>query len=351
MNCGIVTVYNSENCGSFLQAFALSKAIESMGHNAVFVRQAFSDHSASKRNYFKLIVKTALRGNIAAISRLKLRRAAFKKAVGKLKVVNNSAGLDYCILGSDVIWDLTVPFFRNHHSFFWGTQFENAKIVSYAASLGFAREDELAANSFVEDALCGMQSISVRDTKTKQLLENYADKPISLVCDPTYLIERRDYETIASDFEMTKFVFLYCYGNLDASHCEAIKRFAKAKGLKTVTYGNFNSWCDVSLPYDPLQFLAIYDKADYIITNTFHGTVFSTIYEKRFAVIKNEKNKIIDVLAKCGLSDKMTQEADDVSNIMNSEYNYEKVRENIKEYKERSLQYLKDALSGGVVSE
>ena len=185
MKCGIVTVYNSENCGSFLQAFALSKAIEKTGHEAVFVRQNFSDHSASRKNYLKLIIKSTLKGRFANAKRLAERRSLFRQACERLKIVERSEYPHCCILGSDVIWDFTDPFFKNHRSFFWGTQFKNAKVISYAPSVGFAKKENFENSDFVGEALKKMNSVSVRDNTSKQILKDYCSKEIQVVCDPT----------------------------------------------------------------------------------------------------------------------------------------------------------------------
>lgn len=70
MKCGIVTVYNSENCGSYLQGYALSRVLENNGHQPFFVLQNFSERSASRKNYLKKLAKTVLRGNLAGAKRL-----------------------------------------------------------------------------------------------------------------------------------------------------------------------------------------------------------------------------------------------------------------------------------------
>lgn len=345
MKCGIVTVYNSENCGSYLQAYALSKVLKNNGHQAVFIRQNFGDHSASRRKYYTRLAKTVLRGNLAGAKSLSARRKVFRQAIDQyLPVVKNAEGLDCCILGSDVIWDVSEGLFRNHYPFFWGTQFRPVKVISYAPSVGFAKEENLEKMNFIRDALENMAAVSVRDVTSQKLLQPYCDKDIHLVCDPTYLIDRADYEAIAKPTELEKFMFLYCYGELAPADRAAIQEIAKQEGLKTVTFGNFNSWCDVCLPYDPLLFLSLYAKADYIITNTFHGTVFSTIYEKRFAVVKNDKQKILNVLKLCGLSDKMTQTAADYTVILRSNFDYETTRQNILQERTNSLHYLCEAL-------
>lgn len=344
MKCGIVTVYNSENCGSYLQGYAMAKFLQKNGHEAVFIRQDFSDHSASRKNYLTKLTKTLLRGNITGAKLLIKRRALFRQAIDQhLQVVEDAEGLDCCLLGSDVIWDVTGGLFRNHHPFFWGTQFPT-KVISYAASIGFSKKEDLEKMDFIRSSLENMAAVSVRDEASQQLLQPYCDKEIRLVCDPTYLVGREDYDEIAKPTELNKLMFLYYYGDLPAADREALQAIAKAEGLKIVTFGSYNAWCDISLPYDPLLFLSIYDKADYIITNTFHGTVFSTIYEKRFAVVNNDKQKVLNVLKMCGLSDKMTKTAADYDAILHGTFDYEMARQNIARERKNSLAYLNKAL-------
>ncbi len=347
MKCGIVTVYNSENCGSFLQAYALSRALQKLGHESVFIRQQFGGHSASKRNFLIKLIKTVLKGNIPGAKRLVARRAAFRRATDSfLTVVDEKTALDAYFLGSDVIWDVTVPLFRNHYPFFFGTQFQNGRVISYAPAVGFAKAEDIKNCDFIAGALKEMKAVSVRDKTSKALVQPYCDKEIEVVCDPTYLLDRSDYEQIAKPVDLKDFLFLYAYGKMPADYKEAIRAFAKKKGLKIVTFGNLNPWCDVSLPYDPLTFLSIYAQAEYILTNTFHGTVFATIYEKRFAVLKNDKPKILDLLDTCGMADKMTGKAADVETVLESEFRYDVTRANIAKEREHAMQYLNQALKG-----
>lgn len=346
MKYGIVTVYRSENCGTFLQAFALSTALNQQGYSSALVSHRFGDHSASKRNYIKLILKCLLKGRVRAARKLTERRRNFSQAVRQLDFVEHSEKLNCYILGSDVIWDITSSYFRNHFCFFWGTQFKDSRVISYAPSVGFAKEAHFENATYVRDALKNMTAVSVRDQTSKHLLEKYCDKEIEVVCDPTYLIDRSTYDSIAHPIQLKKFIFLYCYNNLSIEEQYVIQSIAAQENLKTVTFGNFNSWCDIQLAYDPLVFLSIYDKADYIITNTFHGTVFATIYEKRFAVINNDKPKILDVLEMCAMSHKMTKTAEDISMILHSDFDYVTTRQNILREREKSMAYLKRVLEG-----
>lgn len=324
----------------------MAKFLQKNGHEAVFIRQNFGDHSASRRNYLIRLAKMVLRRKFMGAKLMVKRRKLFRQAIAQhLQVAKNANGLDYCLLGSDVIWDVTGGLFRNHHPFFWGTQFPT-KVISYAASIGFSKKEDLEKMNFIRSSLENMEAVSVRDEVSQTLLQPYCDKEIRLVCDPTYLIGREDYDKIAKPTELNKFIFLYCYGNLPAADREALQAIAKAEGLRIVTFGRDNAWCDLNLPYDPLLFLSVYNKADYIITNTFHGTVFSTIYEKRFAVVNNDKQKVLNVLKMCGLSDKMTLTAADYATILHGNFDYEKARQNIARERTNSLDYLSKALGG-----
>lgn len=343
---GIVTVYGSENCGSFLQAYALTSSIEQLQAESVCIQYKFSDNQSSLKKFGTTSFKTIIRGNFAALCKIIQKRKYFKRAIRTLKIEPINTPIDFCILGSDTIWDISNSFFHNHQDFFWGTQFENAKIISYAPSVGFSKKEDVEKCDFIRDALSNMSAVSVRDQNSRELLQPYCDKEIQIVCDPTYLLDRADYDSIAKPTELNNFLFLYYYGKMSSDYREAIQTFAKKNGLKTVTFGSVNSWCDISLAYDPLLFLSIYDKADCIITNTFHGTVFATIYEKRFAVIKNDKPKILDVLEMCGMSDKMTRTTDDISAILHSDFDYVVTRQNILREREKGLQYLKKAIEG-----
>lgn len=345
MKCGIVTVYNSINCGSFLQAYALACAVKKMGSEAVMIHQCFKGHSSTLKRHLRRTAKTILTGKFSETIELQKRRANFKKAWKKhLEITKSPETVDCFVLGSDVIWDASSAYFGGNHSFFMGMQFEEGSVISYAPSVGFSTEKDIEKAGYFKEALSNMSSVSVRDKHSLELLTPYCDKDIELVCDPTYLIDTQDYKKISKPITLDNFLFIYCFGAVPSDYASQIKNFAKERGLKTVTFGTVNSWCDVQLPYDPLTFTSLYEKADYIITNTFHGTVFSTIYEKNFAVIKNDAPKIVDVLDKLNLSDKMANGSESVSAILDSDFHYDTVGQAVAEEREKSLGYLKRAI-------
>lgn len=340
MAVGIITIYKSVNCGSYLQAYALAKALEKLEMEGKFIEYKFSDHVSAKPQMLKSIFKMLLKGDFKGIRLLLDRIASFNRSVEILDVIKPQENIDCCIIGSDTLWDVSREIFYKNYSFFWGMDLKNTKVISYAPSVGFAKEKDIERCSFIQEALQKMHAVGVRDNISKSLLQPYCDKEIRVLCDPTYLIERDDYDAIALKTDLKDFLFIYYYGKMPADYKESIKRFAKEKNLKTIVFGNTNQWCDISLAYDPFLFLSLYAKADYIITNTFHGTVFATIYEKRFAVTKNDKPKIIDVLDMCGLSDKMADSAENIQDILSSDFDYNVVRSNILKERKKGFNFL-----------
>ncbi len=344
MKIGIVTVYNSMNCGSFLQAYALASTLEQEGHEAVCVHHSFPDHSAYFPRYCKNVLAAALRGRFSAAKRLTQRRKAFHQAVRLLRVEKNPRDVSCYLLGSDTVWDLSYPFFRNHRDFFWGCAFEDARVISYAPSMGYTRQEHMDV-PFVTAALKRMSAVSVRDQYAKALLQPHCDAPIQLVSDPTILLTRADFNKIAKPTELENFLFLYHYGKVSQPYQTAIRSYARERGLQIVAMGDANPWCDVNVPYDPLLFLSLFDKAESVVTNTFHGTVFSNIYEKKFTVIHNEKPKILDFLVLCQMSDKMTQTPEDLSKILQSAFRYEITREVLAQERAKGIAYLTKGLN------
>lgn len=346
MKCAIVTVYNSENSGSYLQAYALGEKIKQLGHTAVFVRQNFSDHGTSYIQYIKKIGRGICKCKISSIKLINTRRKAFKTAVSKFTLENPNKSIDNYILGSDTIWDISIKYFRNHRSFFWGTDFIGTKVISYAASLGFANADIIKNCDIVPQALNNIASISVRENSAREILQPYTEKKIEVVCDPTLLLQREEYEALAPQNNYKNCIFIYSYGKMPVEYAEEIQRFARTEGLKTIILGTGNEWCDFSLAYDPFLFLGIMKNAKYVITNTFHGTVFSHILEKKFAVIDCGKSKVTDFLIKHGTTDKSFRNAADIETILKSQYDYESINAIIQEERNAGTSFLKAAIEG-----
>ena len=143
MNVCIVTVYNSENCGSFWQAYALGKYIEMMGHNVTYLKRSCIGTSHDIRKTIEFSVKAIVKGRIGRVRRYIRTYRSFEKAIQNFPVREDiESDVDYVIYGSDTIWELSDSYFYRKRNIYWGnTAPKGVKKISYAPSIANTMEN------------------------------------------------------------------------------------------------------------------------------------------------------------------------------------------------------------------
>lgn len=201
---------------------------------------------------------------------------------------------DIFIAGSDQIWNpnwckdaYCLNFVPEH----------NGKIA-YSASIGKIA----VSNEFLErisSFINRFDYVSVRETSAKKLLSPYVAKDIKVVSDPTLLLTREEWGKTAVTVPITEpYIFVYLLGE-NPKHRRMIKAFAKQTGLKIVSIPHMmfrycradENFGDYEL-YDvgPAEFLGLINGAEAVVTDSFHGCVFSIIFEKSFCALKRHKD-------------------------------------------------------------
>ena len=110
--------------------------------------------------------------------------------------------------------------------------------------------------------------------------------------------------------------------------------------------GGSQFWCDLYIPASPMRMLDYFHYADYVVTDTFHGSIFSVINRKQFAVISRKTNaaKLQSLLEDLSLSDRMICKMEDLEHVLTSEIAYEQVDEILEKERYRTREYLKQCL-------
>ncbi len=301
----IVTVYNSENCGSFLQAYALKVALERCGCEAAFYKRDTQGTSHAFWPHVKLALKRLLHGQKKAVKFTMEPWRAFDRAVKKLPVYNEKSAFykeaGTVVLGSDTIWNFMDSYFANKSDVFLGTVFGGKRILTYAASA--ANTDQATFDKVVKyrGGMGHIARLLVRDEHTRDLVEAQTGQKAELVCDPTFLIDRNDYlKLIPNTTTDFRYILLYYFGEIEASLQAGIQEYAAAHGLKIVSLLKDRAWCDYSIPADPMSMLQYFNSASAVVTNTFHGCAFSMIFERPFAAHDVGKIKVRDLLTSLG---------------------------------------------------
>ena len=164
MKIGIVTVYYTENCGSVLQATELSNKLKKMGHEVYFIstRNKYSGHSKQR------LIKSCLK-NLIKFRDIKPVIKKYKDYDYYIHSQFNSINLkdisqlDYIIIGSDTVWDITSKYFNKSKKIFWMTATPQIPIITYAASIANSGYDQLNSLPYVRTAIDSYRAVSVRD--------------------------------------------------------------------------------------------------------------------------------------------------------------------------------------------
>lgn len=147
---------------------------------------------------------------------------------------------------------------------------------------------------------------------------------------------------------MQDYIIVYGYKDrITEEEAKEINRFAEKEGKRVITIGQKQRLEWEHIQPSPFEVLAYFQHADYIITDTFHGSVFSIKYGKKFATIIREANvqKLTDLLERFSLCDRIVTKIQDLESVLKKEIDVASVQEKIKKEVEKSMQYLEKSIN------
>lgn len=353
MKIGILTFHDGINHGGFYQAYFLQQYLLSIGQNVEIINYKNDLHWLNEYKAF-LITKNPSRlvRNIIKIINFridqKLLKAWPRRLITKPECLKNiTKRYNYIIVGSDVIWDYEFKFTGNDPVYFGYYLYPTHGLISYAASMG---RSSCRPPEYVINGLKKFNKISVRDDNTKEIVERYTGIDAIKVVDPTLLLnlgELRIGNKMNSKFkEIGDYILLYAYYFPDSWKI-AIQEFANKYDLAIVVIGypqNIKSINKIHI--GPVAWLEAFQFAKYIVTSTFHGTIFSILTNKPFVTIANSAidNKAGTLLRDFGLENRYLDTGfnefyffDDLNSLEIME-KLEKYRLNAKHYLAMALQ-------------
>lgn len=345
MRIGIITVYDSANFGSYLQAYALRTILNEMGHDVAFIK--IRDRKKLKKLFLPRTINISK--YIFNYKKLNL----FLREIDKFEEIDitnvNKDTFDMVIIGSDECWNVNSLTFQN--KYFYGINVPCDRVISYAISCGNADEEIMKKYPQLIEGINNLERVFIRDESTKEIIEKITHKKTTFTCDPTFLI---DINKMSLNYELNdigEYILIYSYG-FSKKIIKYIKELARELNVKIVSAGLFNSWCDLNINCKPLEFSAIIKGAKFVITSTFHGCIFSVLNRKQCVVIKGS-HKVNDVLSRLGLDktilfDEKTGTYKEFRNILSSEQNFNKAYENILDMRNKSINLLKSQIQGEV---
>ncbi|MCB1811265.1 MAG: polysaccharide pyruvyl transferase family protein [Candidatus Competibacteraceae bacterium] len=295
--CLIVTLCKSPNYGAYLQAFALKEVLTSYGYKVSFLD--VYDRENNKKRY-KFLFR-GWRRNPASILFNFRKFFAFRYAEKKLVIVSRSdiSNFKVAFIGSDEIWSVTNGTFNCAPEFF-GLNLKNMWKFSYAPSVGNSGVENMVFFPEYMNGIRAIDLLSVRDTESLEVAK-YAisHNDVSLVLDPTFL---HDFSKQEEMINVGKpYLLVYTYG-FDEVVVKEVRDYALSNNLAIISAGFYHSWVDKNLPCTPFEFLSLVKDAECVITDTFHGSIFSIKYRKNFISYSHHKKKVKHLLESLGLS-------------------------------------------------
>ena len=310
MRTGILTFHAAHNYGAMLQAYALNSTLQNMGHDSHIVH--YCTRQKAKALY-PLKVSSSWRALLLGMQSLmptggtiRRRFSRFRDFLSSHQVLSDKRyysfrgiqddppGYDAFLCGSDQIWN---PHFGMDPTYFLRfLDTSSVKRIAYAASIGVELIPDDAAD-LLGRWISDIPDVSVREERGQWLIKELTGRDVPVVLDPTLLLSASEWERLAKPCESVQTPYLLVYGMVQDQLLLDIVEFVRDRlNLPVVSIqanpyiGNWIQSADVVVhDAGPLEYLWLFANAAFVCTNSFHGTAFSTIFQKPFAVARRKE--------------------------------------------------------------
>ncbi len=354
MRIGIVTYWKTyDNYGTVLQYYALQTYLQKMGHEPYLIRDDF--RGAVKSEVSRLL----RRGELFLLLKKGIRRIWGKKINDKRhfedfrnkyfyfsdhvyhsyqQIYQTPPLADVYVVGSDQPWNFygqDLARIKNRmYYYFLDFGSKDIKRISCAVSFGFPKIDPVHRET-MQKLLKKFNFVSVREKFGVDLCKSLGYDDAVLQRDPTFFLSKSDYQRLQqNEIEDTRpFILLYLLDNTTDFSIYKLKTWGRQNNL-AVKYVRGNSWMKKKTFYRSIyatvpQFLELINKATYIFTNSYHGTIFSIIYGKKFCYINQSGNfagqntRLIELLNYLNLQERQLK---DDFNVVKQKIDYERIK-------------------------
>ena len=379
MKVGILTILNVNNYGAELQCCALYRKLQQLGYDAEVINYLFGIHpehvfDGEKRTVpipLKQLIKVKLLPVVQNMfcmfhqKNKRLRNKRFDEFHAKYNHLTSTVypsvkslyeakfNYDVLCIGSDQVWNYMKGY--SLEPFFACFDKNNMKKITYASSIGLSSLSVEAEQVFKKE-LANFAYISVREQQASEILEKLLNRKIDVVLDPTLILNKQEWIEVAKYDMCPKEKYLLVY-IVTIKPCDYVltlaRHIAKQRNLKIVricrdAYPE-HSGSDVEeiLTAGPSDFVGLFSKAEFVVTNSFHGTVFSINFSKPFySVIKSHhstNSRLTSILKKLGLEDRIVPVGSQLPMI--SDIDFSDPSAKLEAERKLSIEYINNALS------
>ena len=357
-----VTWITYNNFGTYLQAYALQRVIHSLGYekNHIISDRRFVEALNKKPIWWRILAALYHFLNGRDMMRKERRKSdkEFEAFANRFLLIDKDwrdysdldRRYDMYICGSDQIWS---PILHMNPYYYLG--FTDKKKIAYAPSVGqYSYSPEWKEQ--VEPLLNRFSHLSVRERQGAKLLQEFIDKPIEVVLDPTLLLPSEDWYQLVGKQSEEENQYVLCYFlTYNPDYIKLVRKFARDKGLPLkffITDKKILDMADIPLFVGPLGFLKEIRNATYFFTDSFHGSIFAIHFEKRFWTFKrfkadsvnNQNSRIEDLFFLLNISEYFVDADSFEERLHLPAIDFLEVKERLKQERIHSLNYLTHSL-------
>ena len=378
---GLCVCYNTKNYGSQLQVLATQLKVQALGYDYEIIRY-------KKKYDLKMVLKSVprvfnpwlVRGKLTTLRKKRqlrkypeIRRKCSKRSrlfggfidrffdrlspvyTGSEELTKGPLNYDGFLVGSDQLW---LP--SGLASGFYTLEFvpEQKTKIAYATSFGVGRIPSWQKNRTAA-YLKRFDFLSTRELRGAEIIRDLTGKGVQVVADPTLLLTREEWLDVIPEKKITESPYIFCYFlGTNKEHRDIARELKEKTGMPVVTTPFLDNFVKEDLEFGdrqlfdvaPDDFVNLIRGAEYVLTDSFHGSVFSILHHKQFVTFNrfsgasgNSRNSRIDSL--CGLLGlEKRRYHQDILQEAAARIDYETVEEKLTALRRESADYLARSL-------
>lgn len=353
------------NFGSFLQTYATLQLLRNLGHDPFVINYISPNRTlwsnilrvSSKKWQQNILYRTIYR--ICYLPEALINHFIFGKCIKKeFKLTNvyhacdamiGKFDADAFLVGSDKVWSFSCNEGLDRTYFLQFT--DCPKKISYSSSIGDFELKKSEINQLVEN-LKDFSAISVREIITSEILNQQGLKT-TVTIDPVLMLSQENWIDFTSKSKIKlpnkPYLLMYMFGR-ETDPVRMAAEYAKSKGMEIVRIGwDFTNkqYCkDIRAFINPYDFVKLFANAQYVITNSFHGTAFSILFNKQFSITRNIFDaRFASILGILGLDSRFHDSKYSTATIQDFDVyiNYDDINKKLEKVRQHSANFLKDS--------
>ena len=367
MKIGIITTHFAINYGAVLQAYALRKTIDLLGHNCEIINYTPPNRVDGRNLVYNLDTLKSTIYSIILFLNIKFRintslkikkfnsflkhncRMSSESYVTFSQLKSNIPFYESLVCGSDQIWNLNL---FNDPAFFLRFEdiYPETNYIAYAPSI--AEKMTKAQINIIAENIQHFSSLSMREHDSAKEMSAELDREIETVLDPVFLLKPEEWQIIEEPVDVDE-PYILNYALLSGSEYSKVLKYVRKKIKHKLVTINLHPFDKHNSDYSfsslsPGNYVWLFRNAEFICTSSFHGTAFSILFEKQFFTIPapTRSARIENILKLLGLENRLITDSMSVENVYaNHIIDYGKAYSRLLMHRDNCMEYLQKAIA------